>query len=83
MMLYRILDAKDYEKFHRFLETNLHIITLFLVAEIKSFSLNLIREFSLITFKEYLKSSSNDQMYKVDHLEYTFLINVQVMLFYQ
>ncbi|XP_051146436.1 separase isoform X2 [Andrographis paniculata] len=62
---FKILDAKDYDKFHKFLETNLHIITIFLVAEIKSFSMDLIREFSMITLKEYQKSSAHDQMYKV------------------
>ncbi|PIN10712.1 Separase [Handroanthus impetiginosus] len=62
---FKILDAKGYGKFHHFLETNLHIIALFLVTEIKSFGLNLIREFSLVTFKEYKKSSAQDQMYKL------------------
>ncbi|KAL1534288.1 separase [Salvia divinorum] len=62
---FKILDAKDYEKFHHFLETNLHIITVFLVAEIKSFSVDLIREFSTVTFKEYKKSCAHDQIYKV------------------
>ncbi|KAK6156938.1 hypothetical protein DH2020_011186 [Rehmannia glutinosa] len=62
---FKILDAKDYEKFHRFLETNLHIIALFLVAEIKSFGMDLICEFSSVTFKEYKKSDAQDQMNKV------------------
>ncbi|KAG6409188.1 hypothetical protein SASPL_132222 [Salvia splendens] len=62
---FKILEAKDYEKFHHFLETNLHIITVFLVAEIKSFSVDLIREFSAVTFKEYKKSCAHDQIYKV------------------
>lgn len=62
---FRILDAKDYDKFHHFLETNLHIITVFLVAELKSFTVDLIREFSTVTLKEYKKSCSQDQMYKV------------------
>ncbi|GFP93870.1 separase [Phtheirospermum japonicum] len=62
---FKILDAKDYEKFHRFLETNLHITALFLVAEIKSFGMDLIYEFSSVTFKEYKKSHAHDQMSKV------------------
>ncbi|KAL3620880.1 hypothetical protein CASFOL_035792 [Castilleja foliolosa] len=62
---FKILDAKDYEKFHRFLETNLHITALFLVAEIKSFGMDLIYEFSSVTFKEYKKSHAHDQMTKV------------------
>ncbi|KAI3445664.1 hypothetical protein Pfo_002329 [Paulownia fortunei] len=62
---FKFLDAKDYKKFHRFLETNLHITALFLVAEIKSFSVDLICEFSLVTFKEYKKSNAQDQIYKV------------------
>ncbi|KAL8478593.1 hypothetical protein ACS0TY_030468 [Phlomoides rotata] len=61
---FKILDAADYERFHHFLETNLHIITLFLVAEMKSFDVDLICEFSLVTFKEYKKSQSQDQIYK-------------------
>lgn len=65
----RILDAKDYEKFHNFLETNLHIIAVFLVAEIKSFSVDLICEFSTVTLKEYKKSRAQDQMYKVRILQ--------------
>ncbi|KAL0422316.1 UNVERIFIED_CONTAM: Separase [Sesamum latifolium] len=62
---FKILDAKDYEKFHHFLETNLHITALFLVAEIKHFGVDLIHEFSVATFKEYKKSSAQDQIYKV------------------
>ncbi|XP_020551646.1 separase [Sesamum indicum] len=62
---FKILDAKDYEKFHHFLETNLHITALFLVAEIKYFGVDLIHEFSVATFKEYKKSSAQDQIYKV------------------
>ncbi|XP_057803899.1 separase isoform X2 [Salvia miltiorrhiza] len=62
---FKILDAKDYAKFHHFLETNLHIIAVFLVAEIKSFSVDLIREFSAVTVKEYKKSCAQDQIYKV------------------
>lgn len=62
------MDAKDYTKFHNFMETNLHITVLFLVAEIKYFGMNLIREFSLITFREYKKSNAQDQMYKVKNL---------------
>ncbi|XP_047976121.1 separase isoform X2 [Salvia hispanica] len=62
---FKILDAKDYEKFHHFLETNLHIITVYLVAEIKLFSVDLIREFSAVTFNEYKKSCAQDQIYKV------------------
>ncbi|KAL0357132.1 UNVERIFIED_CONTAM: Separase [Sesamum calycinum] len=62
---FKILDAKDYEKFHHFLETNLHITALFLVAEIKDFGVDLIHDFSIATFKEYKKSSAQDQIYKV------------------
>ncbi|KAH6777375.1 hypothetical protein C2S51_008687 [Perilla frutescens var. frutescens] len=62
---FKILDAEDYEKFHNFLETNLHIIAVFLVAEIKSFSVDLICEFSTVTLREYKKSRAQDQMYKV------------------
>ncbi|KAG8368750.1 hypothetical protein BUALT_Bualt15G0078400 [Buddleja alternifolia] len=62
---FKILDAKDYEKFHRFLVTNLHIIALHLVAEIKYFEVDLMCEFTMVTFKEYKKSSAQDQMYKV------------------
>ncbi|KAK4438264.1 Separase [Sesamum alatum] len=62
---FKILDAKDYEKFHHFLETNLHITALFLVAEIKYFGVDLIHEFCVATFKEYKKSSAQDQIYKV------------------
>lgn len=59
------MNVKDYEKFHHFLETNLHIIAVFLVTEIKSFDVDLICEFSSITMKEYKKSGAQDQMYKV------------------
>ncbi|KAL0384542.1 UNVERIFIED_CONTAM: Separase [Sesamum radiatum] len=62
---FKILDDKDYEKFHHFLETNLHITALFLVAEMKYFGVDLIHEFSIATFKEYKKSSAQDQIYKV------------------
>ncbi|KAL7119495.1 hypothetical protein ACP275_02G066600 [Erythranthe tilingii] len=62
---FKILDAKDYEKFHCFLETNLHIIALFLVAEMKCFGVDLICEFSMVTFREYKKSHAHDQVYKV------------------
>ncbi|GER26714.1 separase [Striga asiatica] len=62
---FKILDAKDYEKFHRFLETNLHIIALFLVAEIKSFGMDLVQKFTMASIKEYKKSHNHDQMKKV------------------
>lgn len=59
------MNVKDYEKFHHFLETNLHITAVFLVEEIKSFSVDLICDFSSVTLKEYKKSCAHDQMYKV------------------
>ncbi|KAL6545762.1 hypothetical protein OROGR_009636 [Orobanche gracilis] len=62
---FRILDTKDYEKFHSYLVTNLHIIALFLVAEVKSFQLDLIYEFSSVTFKKCKKSHAHDQVNKV------------------
>lgn len=76
---FRILQAKDYEKFHHFLEANLHIISVFLAAEIKSFSVDLICEFFIVTSKEYKKSRAQDQIYKVRIL---ILDNVCSILFY-
>ncbi|KZV21176.1 separase-like [Dorcoceras hygrometricum] len=63
--LFRMLDARDFGKFHQFLVANLHITILFLVADIKNFDVDLICEFCLVTFKEYKKSHTPDQMYKV------------------
>ncbi|XP_073049001.1 separase isoform X1 [Primulina eburnea] len=63
--LFKMLDAKDFEKFHQFLVVNLHITILFLISEIKNFDVELICEFCLVTFKEYKKSHTPDQMYKV------------------
>ncbi|EPS65450.1 hypothetical protein M569_09327 [Genlisea aurea] len=62
---FKILDSESYMKFHRFLQSYLHIITLFLVGELKSFHVDLICEFSQCTFKEYKKSSAHDQTCKV------------------
>lgn len=59
------MNVKDYEKFHHFLVTNLHITAVFLVEKINSFSVDLICEFSSLTLKEYKKSCAQDQMYKV------------------
>lgn len=62
----RALDSKDYDRFHRFLVTNLHITAQFLVADMKCFDLDLILEFFSVTFKEYKRSSILSQMYKVE-----------------
>ncbi|KAL3814465.1 hypothetical protein ACJIZ3_015733 [Penstemon smallii] len=64
---FKVLDGKDYEKFHHFLVTNLHITALLLIGDMKCFDVDLICEFSLVTFREYKKSSSQDQMYKFVH----------------
>lgn len=64
-LLFKLLDAKDFGKLHQFLVVNLHITILFLISEIKNFDVDLICEFCLVTFQEYKKSHTPDQMYKV------------------
>ncbi|KAL6535083.1 hypothetical protein OROMI_026457 [Orobanche minor] len=53
---FRILDAEDYQRLHPILESDLYISALLLVAEIKHFIVDLICEFTVVTFKEYKKN---------------------------
>ncbi|KAL2460485.1 Separase [Abeliophyllum distichum] len=61
---FKVLEAKDREKFHRLLVLYLHRIAMFLVGELTFFEVNLVVKFCLTTFEEYKQSSTQDEMYK-------------------
>ncbi|CAA2934735.1 separase isoform X1 [Olea europaea subsp. europaea] len=62
--LFKVLEAKDSEKFHRSLVLYLHRIAVFLVGELTFFEVDLIIKFCLTTFEAYKQSSVQDDMYK-------------------
>ncbi|XP_038681739.1 separase isoform X2 [Tripterygium wilfordii] len=61
---FRVLDAKEYEKFHRVFVTYLGRSTLFLFAELNQFNGHVVHKFLVTTLTEYAKSSAKNQFYK-------------------
>lgn len=50
--------------------TYLNRCTLFLVGELMTFNIDLVREFCSATFAEYSKSVVKDQLQKVNYFNY-------------
>lgn len=66
LLLYRVIDAKAYEKLHRVLVTNLGKCAISLVREAERFDGDFVLSFCDSTVKEHYKSAlSKDRIYKV------------------